>query len=408
MKPVSESAQYHPLSLNYLNNTSLTHRKKRGQYFTPKNIRKELLDLLPSLDQPKILDPGCGSGEFLAEAKLHYPDGELNGWDIEDKLLRIAESVCPGAHYSKRDALSDNSDKEYDLIIGNPPYYEFKPEDNIKEIYADVISGRPNIFALFIKKGLMLLKDGGYLAFVVPPSMNNGAFFKNLRQYILKQSSIVKLKILDSQELFNSARQTVMLLVLQKKTGGTNYIFEKNGLMIFTPDRERLNKKFKGMTTFYEQGFKIRTGNIVWNENKDRLTNDPKDAVPLIWSHNIKNGLIDLSYNDNKPQYIRTDSFATGPALVVNRVTGSVANSGLRTAVISCGTKFTAENHVNVIFPPAEFEATMCALTGIAEYLMTSKIAEVIKLVTGNTQLSKTELERLLPLPKKLFRNIKR
>lgn len=403
MKTISGSAQYHPLSLDYLNSTPLEQRKQKGQYFTPKNIRDELLSFLPRLNQPKILDPACGSGEFLASAAYYYPNGELFGWDISGELIEIARSVCQEAQYETTDALKEDSEQKFDLVIGNPPYFEFKPEKKISETYADVISGRPNIFALFIKKGLTLLKEGGYLAFVVPPSMNNGAFFKNLRKYIVNHASIEKIKILDDQELFDNARQAVMLLVLKKNKSGDNFVFEKNDLMIFTPDRDRLEKLFKGQTTFYEQDFKVRTGEIVWNEHKQSLTNNPTEALPLIWSHNIKNGLIDLQPNEKKPQYIKTNKNSSGPALVVNRVTGNNTRSFLRSAVIGRGTSFVAENHVNVIFPPDHFDSSLCRMTMISAYLGDKKTTEAIRLITGNTQLSKTELERLLPLPKKLF-----
>lgn len=403
MKPVSETAQYHPLSLDYLNQTPLEHRKKNGQYFTPKNIREELLNLLPRLTQPQILDPACGSGEFLATAQKYYPDSKLFGFDIEPELLQIAASVCPEASYNCLDAIKASTAQNFDLVIGNPPYYEYQPDAKTKADYTDVISGRPNIFALFIKKGLMLLKNGGYLGFVVPPSMNNGAFFKNLRKFILEHASIEKIKILDGQEQFNNARQTVMLLVLRKKTGRKKYVFEKNNLMIFSPNSERLKNLFEGKTTFYEQNFKVRTGAIVWNENKTRLTNNPKGALPLIWSHNIKNGLINLERNTKKPQYIKTAKSSHGPAIVVNRITGSASHSALRASVISEGISFVAENHVNVIFPPTESDNNQCLLTGLAEYLEDTKTAEIIKLITGNTQLSKTELERLVPIPVKLF-----
>ena len=57
--------EYTKESIDYLKNTDIKKRKKLGQYFTPKSIRELLLSKLPKKDNADILDPACGSGEFL-------------------------------------------------------------------------------------------------------------------------------------------------------------------------------------------------------------------------------------------------------------------------------------------------------------------------------------------------------
>ena len=66
-----------------------------------------------------------------------------------------------------------------------------------------MLNGRTNIFNLFIKLGLDLVKENGYVAYVVPPSMNNGAYFNKLREYIIKHSNIESLSILKSPKIIS-------------------------------------------------------------------------------------------------------------------------------------------------------------------------------------------------------------
>ena len=53
--------------------------------------------------------------------------------------------------------IKNNDDNLYDLIIGNPPYFVCKKE-SIPKQYLKHISGRPNMFGLFILHSLSKLK----------------------------------------------------------------------------------------------------------------------------------------------------------------------------------------------------------------------------------------------------------
>ena len=44
----------------------------------------------------------------------------------------------------------------FDLVIGNPPYFQVRVTSELKERFGEVISGRANIFALFFQVGLEL------------------------------------------------------------------------------------------------------------------------------------------------------------------------------------------------------------------------------------------------------------
>ena len=409
---IQDKKEFTDATIRYMEETDVKHRKSFGQYFTPRSIREALINRLPNtIINPKILDPGCGTGEFLITAKQYFKNPELHGWDIDKKLVNIAKEIVPEAKIKNLDALLNQDYGEYDFVIGNPPYYEFSPSIEIKKKYREIINGRVNIFSLFIYQGIKWLKEGGYLAYVVPPSMNNGAYFSKLRKFIVENTNIEYLHILEDPKLFNDALQSTMLLILKKGENKGNYLFKRNGILIFSENTEFLEKSFKNKLTLHDLGYEVKTGRLVWNQNKHLLTNNPAIGVPLIWAHNITpNGLKLPIINREKPQYVKTNNYDIGPAIVVNRITGSVKSAKLKAAIIPPKMKFIAENHVNVIFPPFKQRQMKMDLSGnklpkvnlalesIVNQLSSKEKLEIVKNITGNTQISKTELEKLFPL----------
>ena len=397
--------EYTKESIDYLKNTDIKKRKKLGQYFTPKSIRELLLSKLPKKDNADILDPACGSGEFLLSCKKYFKNPILYGFDIDKKLINISSKLVKNASIKNFDFLNiDINKKKYDYIIGNPPYFELKLNEEIKKKYFYIIKGRVNIFSLFIKTGLDLLKDGGYLAYVVPPSMNNGAYFSKLREYIIKNSSLEYLHIIDGADNFHLANQKVMLIILKKTNSkkSSKYIFKKNGITIFTEDKKFLNKAYKNTVSLKDIGYTVKTGSIIWNEHKEKLTNDKNNSTLLIWASNINNGKIIIGYTKGKPQYIKNisnDLIIKSRVVVVNRITGSSKDINIKAAIVN-EKEFICENHVNVIYMSKNANQNY-SLEDILNALRDEKNIKVMRLISGNTQISKTELERLLPIIKK-------
>ena len=397
--------EYTKESIDYLKNTDIKKRKKLGQYFTPKSIRELLLSKLPKKDNADILDPACGSGEFLLSCKKYFKNPILYGFDIDKKLINIASKLVKNAIIKNFDFLNiDINKKKYDYIIGNPPYFELKLNEEIKKKYFDIIKGRVNIFSLFIKIGLEALKDEGYLAYVVPPSMNNGAYFSKLREYIIKNSSLEYLHIIDGADNFHLANQKVMLIILKKTNSkkSSKNIFKKNGITIFTEDKKFLNKAYKNTVSLKDIGYEVKTGSIIWNEHKEKLTNDKNNSTLLIWASNINNGKIIIGYTKGKPQYIKNisnDLIIKSRVVVVNRITGSSKDINIKAAIVN-EKEFVCENHVNVIYMSKNANCNY-SLEDIFKALQDKTNIKVMRLISGNTQISKTELERLLPIIKK-------
>ena len=396
--------EYTKESIDYLNNADLKKRKNLGQYFTPKSIRELLLSKLPKKDNAYILDPACGSGEFLLSCEKYFKNPNLNGFEIDKNLVDVASKLIKNSNIKNIDALNIDIKNKYDYVIGNPPYFEIRLNEKLKSKHFEIIKGRVNIFSLFIKIGLEALKDEGYLAYVVPPSMNNGAYFSKLREYIIKNASLEYLHIIDGADNFHSANQKVMLIILKKTNSkkSSKYIFEKNGITIFTEDKKFLNEVYKNTICLKEIGFGVKTGSIVWNEHKEKLTNDKNNSTLLIWASNIIDGKIIIPNTKNKPQYIKNipkDLIIKSRVVVVNRITGSSKDINIKSAIVD-EKEFVCENHVNVIYMSKNANQNY-SLEDILNSLRDEENIKVMRLIIGNTQVSKTELERLLPIKKK-------
>jgi adenine-specific DNA-methyltransferase len=293
---------------NYIKNTDVAYRKKKGQFFTPHTIIERMFKVLSKkIDMNtvglKVLEPSCGTGEFIPFILGNTRNPEITAMDIDsivlDSFNKNGYSVTPIC----ADFLSslENGDK-FDLIVGNPPYFETLDYDKNK--FSGITCGRVNIYSLFIKKSIDLLNKGGYLAFVLPVSMNTGKYFSKLREYILETCSIVHIEIF-KPDLFEDAQQEVQILILRKKKTkhkSSKYVFSHNGIVVFSKDYLKYRKFYVNTVSIEDLGFKVYTGNVVWNKHKEDLHSfmDSNKYVPLVWSENIKDDgcvLLDKKYS---------------------------------------------------------------------------------------------------------------
>jgi len=389
-------------TLHYIERTNVSKRISLGQFFTPRSLREELLSKLPRLVRPKVLDPACGTGEFLLSAKDYFVEPELYCWEVDSEVAEVAKRLVPEAVVEVRDSLLAPFEERFDVVVGNPPYFEFKPPKEIRDKYREIIVGRVNVYALFVYLGLRLLKPGGYLAYVVSSSMNNGAYFRKLREFIVRNADILYIRRIHDSRAFpdpmHRVNHTFQLLVLRKDENTGRYVLRVGGHMVFSENAEVLRKIFEGSFTLRELGYRVRTGKIMWNKHRDRLTNNPSKGILLVWAHNIKSGKLVLRNDPRKPQYIEfpVEKADRGPAIVATRVVGHPSKARLEVALVPPDTVFVAENHVNVVHPPPQ--ATLEEMLKIVEQLNSEEMQLVIRELIGNTQVSKTELESLLPI----------
>lgn len=416
----------------YIESLSLDERKKFGQYMTPSFLGSKMAKMLtPYMENRKIkvLDPAVGTGELL----LAFDQENLNaqtdfyGFDIDSGMLATAKKNIPGIITVKKSIFDKIGDYEnsFDFIIGNPPYFEIKkdlPELKDLDFETKNEAGRLNMFALFFEYSLKLLKPNGLMVFLVPPSMNNGAYFKQTREYILKHSTIEHLEVVRHNKHFTDALTSVQIIVLRKREkpvepsiSDSPFVMDFSSSsvaktvkplpVIFTDKKLEIEKFWEDKISLFEAGFIVKTGNTVWNQNKEDFKDSfTENYAPLLYSKDIKNNELNFNPALNGRRWLPiTEKATTVPSIIVNRIVGSLNNPQIKYALIEEKSYFT-ENHVNVITFPGTREESLKKLAELTVLLDSSKewLSSYLQAITGNTQISATELLHLIPLiPKK-------
>jgi adenine-specific DNA-methyltransferase len=395
-------------TVDFYKNAKLENRKKFGQYMTPFSCVEKVISGIKFNKSDKVLEPSYGSGQFM-DKLIQNKSISINnicGVELDSELFKLSKDVYKGCNLFNSNYLTQKFNTKFNVIIGNPPYFEIDDEfpSDLKKQFSDVVCGRPNIYSFFIKKGIDELADGGLLAFVIPTSLLSSKYFEKIREYIIKYCDI-ELIIKLTSDLFEDALQKTMIFQIRKRKSGVvgdnKFIVSIGGGKIFSPDWVELNKYLVGKRYIIDLGCSVKTGNIVWNQfmdkHKDKFLNDSKsdgkDNIPLIYPRNLKNGKITFIKDDKKPQYIKYNADIKpifGPIIAINRIVG-LDSVSLHPVLIETG-KYFFENHINVI------TGSIDNLRLIEKSLSNSKTIEFIKKIIGNTQLSKTELETMIPI----------
>jgi hypothetical protein len=76
----------------------------------------------------------------------------------------------------------------FDIVIGNPPYFNVKSDDVLKasSVYREIANGVVNSASLFMQKGKSLLRESGYLGYIVPKSFLIVDSWKTIRNNLLQ------------------------------------------------------------------------------------------------------------------------------------------------------------------------------------------------------------------------------
>jgi adenine-specific DNA-methyltransferase len=392
----------------------LTKKEKKdyGIFITPKVIIEKLTNSVIKIANDNniiikdILEPSCGTCEFVNYIDVILNDIKIDAVEYNFNIFKRLKNLKfkNDVNLINNNFIKFDNNINYSLIIGNPPYFVCKKED-VPQEYKEYISGRPNIFGLFILHSLLLLKNDGLLAFIVPKSFLNSIYYSKIRNYIKKTCEIMEIIDFELDNEFIDTEQATLGLILKKNNTNNNepcdckYSMDINGDFIFTTNYDELKSVFEGSTTLIKMGLRVRTGNIVWNEHKEKMTND-SDETLLIYNTNItKNNELEIKSfkNDEKKQYIKLDG-RIDTVMVVNRGNGN-SKYKLNYAIIDKKI-YLIENHLNEIYASSSIkkDELINIFNKISQSFKNPKTQKFIDLFLGNNGLSKTELETIFPI----------
>lgn len=262
------------------------------------NLKEE--DLEKILYKNKILDPTCGSGEFLLNTfVMKYNLIKLNDNISDENILKITQTLYGNDiddestdiskirlfiyissllnekkfykkiakalvnNFSNYDFIleSDKITNKFEIILGNPPYVEygkFEQKDKLINKYG-------NIYADVIKNSIDLLKKDGVLGFIIPLSYVATTRMSKIREYVNQNcAKQIILSFADRPDcLFSGVHQKLNIVIFKKTIDKNRKIYVSNYKHWYKDERKELLNGREVIINNYELNFIPKIGNNI-------------------------------------------------------------------------------------------------------------------------------------------------
>lgn len=257
--------------------TFIDHALKggQGQFFTPRNVVKMMVEILDPDDSDMIIDPACGSGGFIIES-LRYVWNKIikryktMGWtdtaileekiDVANKCIRgidkdyflskIAKSYMAimgdgkGGVFCEDslERLENWSDKarqkihlgDFSVVLTNPPFgskipvtgedklkqydlaHKWKNKKGTNEWEKGKLAEKEAPQILFIERCYQLLKYGGRMAIVLPEGIFGNNLLGYIRKYLLDKGRVLAIIDVPIETFMPNTATKTSILIFQK------------------------------------------------------------------------------------------------------------------------------------------------------------------------------------------------
>lgn len=223
VKDISQATD-NQVEKGYSKTTSLEHRKKFAQFFTPFQLASLMADwLLGNQNLKTILEPAFGLGVFTRALIGKKSDLSIKGFDIDEKIYTKSKEIFKDTSIFDlylEDYMFNDWNNKYDGIICNPPYFKFHDYDN-KTILNEIenrlkikLNGFTNLYTLFLLKSIYQLNPNGRLAYIIPSEFLNSDYGKLVKSALIKNKVLRHIVIFDFEEnVFDDALTTACILL---------------------------------------------------------------------------------------------------------------------------------------------------------------------------------------------------
>ena len=184
-------------------------------FYTPPIVIKAMYEALDHLgfSQGNILEPSCGTGNFLGLLPDSMEKSKLHGIEIDPISGRIAKQLYQKASIAI-EGFEDTKlpDSHFDVVLGNIPFGEFKVNDSRYNAQKFLIHD------YFIAKALDKVRAGGVVMFITSKGTMDKAS-PEVRKYIARRAELLgAVRLPDNTFRANAGTEvTSDILILQKR-----------------------------------------------------------------------------------------------------------------------------------------------------------------------------------------------
>lgn len=142
---------------NYHEFSEAKKEVENGQFFTPPNLCRLVIEALSPSHYDLVADLTCGKGSFFNYMPV---EGNAYGCEIDTKAYKVAHYLFPAANLTLGDIRYYKPDVRFDYVVGNPPFnlrWQDGEDEYLSQLY-------------YCRKASELLKPMGILALIVPQS----------------------------------------------------------------------------------------------------------------------------------------------------------------------------------------------------------------------------------------------
>jgi type I restriction enzyme M protein len=258
--------------------------KKGGEFYTPREVERVIIQILKPHEKDHIYDPTCGSGGFLLEAyhyvrekfgeratkKLYLYGQEMNIGTFAIAKINMFLHGLDGADIRREDTLKEplfkdelGNLKTFDIVVANPPY-------SIKEWPFEAFEGdkygrrdgfdmppRKNADYAFILHMIASLNQNGKAGIVLPHGvLSRSGAEARIREQLIKKDLIEAIIALPAKLFYGTGIPACILILNKNKPekhqnkilfidGEKDYLEGKNQNSLKVKDVEKIVKAFE-------------------------------------------------------------------------------------------------------------------------------------------------------------------
>jgi N12 class adenine-specific DNA methylase len=208
-------------------------------FYTPPEIIKTISDTLKDngIAPVRFLEPSAGNGAFADVFRETFPNNKTVCFEKDLLTGKILSHLHPDdkVHIRGFEEIENRPDNRFDVIASNIPFGDtavfdvsfLKSNDTVKR------QATRSVHNYFFLKGVETLREGGLLAFITSQGVMNSQNNEPVREWLMKNASLVSAVRLPNNMMSNNAGTEVGsdLIILQKNSNKTSLTTEEQAFL---------------------------------------------------------------------------------------------------------------------------------------------------------------------------------